>query len=139
MKEKLFLGFDIGSVSVKTILLSPEKEILYHSYTRSEGEPLKVVKNQLETLLKSIHSDQKISLATTGSGGKLIAEILGGSFVNEVIAQIKATFFLCPDVRTIIEMGGEDSKLILLQYDDSAKMGENNSNRFHSSYLYSKT
>ncbi|MGB2697015.1 MAG: acyl-CoA dehydratase activase [Candidatus Zixiibacteriota bacterium] len=121
MKEKLFLGIDVGSVSVKLVLLSEHKEILYHSYTRSEGQPLKVVKDELEKLLESYNLSQINALAATGSGGKLIAELLGGTPVNEVIAQIKATSFLCPEVRTIIEMGGEDSKLILLEYDDTTK------------------
>jgi predicted CoA-substrate-specific enzyme activase len=121
MKEKLLLGIDVGSVSVKLILLSPGKEILYHSYTRSEGQPLKVVKDELERVLTSADGKQIAALAATGSGGKLVAELLGGTFVNEVIAQIKATSFLCPEVRTIIEMGGEDSKLILLDYDESSK------------------
>jgi predicted CoA-substrate-specific enzyme activase len=121
MKEKFFLGIDVGSVSVKVVLLSQNKDILYHSYTRSEGQPLKVVKDELEKLLSSLNIEQIDALAATGSGGKLIAQLLGGTFVNEVIAQIKATEYLCPEVRTIIEMGGEDSKLILLEYDDFSK------------------
>ncbi len=120
MKDKLFLGIDVGSVSVKLVLVSEQKKILYHSYTRSEGQPLKVVKDELEKLLKSYNLSQINALAATGSGGKLIAGLLGGTFVNEVIAQIKATSFLCPEVRTIIEMGGEDSKLILLEYVNSS-------------------
>ena len=105
MKQKLFLGIDVGSVSVKVVLLSETKEILYHSYTRAEGEPLKVVRDELETLLSSSDYKRVDALATTGSGGKLIAQLLGGTFVNEVIAQIKATSLVCPESRTIIEMG----------------------------------
>jgi len=123
MKERLFLGIDVGSVSVKVVVASPRKEILYHSYTRSEGEPLKVVRQELEKVLERFDVSRIDGLAATGTGGKLVAELLGGTFVNEVIAQIKATSFLSPEVRTIIEMGGEDSKLILLDYDGSSKEG----------------
>ena len=51
----------------------------------------------------------------TGTAGKLIAELLNAEFVNEIIAQGKATTHFHPQVKTIIEMGGEDSKLILVE------------------------
>jgi predicted CoA-substrate-specific enzyme activase len=53
----------------------------------------------------------------TGSGGKLLSGLVGGYFVNEIISQAKAMENLHPDVRTVIEIGGEDSKMILLEYD----------------------
>ncbi len=61
------------------------------------------------------YAAEKISqVAITGSGGKLAAELIGGQFINEIIAQSKSVSKLYPDARTIIEMGGEDSKLILM-------------------------
>lgn len=121
MYEEYFLGIDIGSVSVKVVLLDKEEQIAYHSYKRSEGQPLLVLKQELEKLFQSI-SYQKIKhAAITGSGGKKAKELLGAFFVNEVIAQIKAAKILCPDAKTIIEMGGQDSKLILLEYDQKSK------------------
>ena len=117
MGKNLYLGIDIGSVSVKVILLDEDDQIIYHSYTRSEGQPLLVLKNELESLFKEIDTSPIKSVATTGTGGKLAAQLLDGIFVNEVIAQVKATALLCPETRTIIEMGGEDSKLILLEFD----------------------
>ena len=122
MKRNLFLGIDIGSVSVKVVLLSPEGEILRSYYKRSNGQPLPTLKGLLENLFEQFDPDDIKSLGTTGTGGKLINSILGGSFVNEVIAQAKATGFLCPEVRTVIEMGGEDSKLILLRWDENSKV-----------------
>jgi len=53
----------------------------------------------------------------TGTAGKLIADLLGAEFINEIIAQSKSTMYFHPEVKTIIEMGGEDSKLILVQSD----------------------
>jgi predicted CoA-substrate-specific enzyme activase len=121
MNRNLFLGVDIGSISVKVVLLSSEGEILQTHYRRSKGQPLPTLKGILEDLFQQFTLSDIKSLATTGTGGKLINSILGGSFVNEVIAQVKATGILCPDVRTIIEMGGEDSKLILLRWDENSK------------------
>jgi predicted CoA-substrate-specific enzyme activase len=121
MNRNLYIGVDIGSVSVKVVLLSSERKILQTYYRRSRGQPLSTLKGILEDLFQRFNPGDIKSLATTGTGGKLINSILGGSFVNEVIAQVKATGFLCLDVRTIIEMGGEDSKLILLRWDENSK------------------
>jgi len=121
MSENLYLGVDIGSVSVKATLLSRSGQILKSFYRRSSGQPLLTLKTILEELFGQHNPDQVKTLAATGTGGKLISSILGGSFVNEVIAQVKATGSLCPEVRTVIEMGGEDSKLILLRWDEAAE------------------
>jgi predicted CoA-substrate-specific enzyme activase len=118
MNKNLYLGIDVGSVSVKVVLLSKEGQILKSNYRRSKGQPLLTVKSIFEELFCEFDPGVVKSLATTGSGGKLLASILGGSFINEVIACVKATGFLCPEVKTVIEMGGEDSKLILLRYDE---------------------
>ena len=114
------MGIDVGSVSVKVVLLSAEREILQSYYRRSNGQPLSTLKGILEHLFEQFDPHEIRSLALTGTGGKLINSILGGSFVNEVITQVKATGFLCPDIRTVIEMGGEDSKLILLRWDEAS-------------------
>ncbi len=121
MNKNLCLGIDVGSVSVKVVLVSPEREVLRTFYRRSRGQPLVTLKAILEDLFRDFHPEEIGSLAATGTGGKLVNSILGGSFVNEVIAQVEATGFLCPEVRTVIEMGGEDSKLILLRRDESTQ------------------
>ena len=118
MSRNLYLGIDVGSVSVKVVLLSKEGEILKTYYRRSKGQPLPTVKNILEELFCKFDPEEVKSVATTGTGGKLLGSILAGSFINEVIACVRATGFLCPEARTVIEMGGEDSKLILLRYDE---------------------
>jgi activator of 2-hydroxyglutaryl-CoA dehydratase len=121
MKKKLYLGVDIGSVSVKVALLSGDREILRTYYRRSKGQPLPTLKGILEDMFREVSPDDIQILAATGTGGKLVNSILGGIFVNEVIAQVNAAGLLCPQVRTVIEMGGEDSKLILLRWDEKAQ------------------
>ncbi len=121
MNRNHYLGVDIGSVSVKVALLSPAGEIFQTYYRRSNGQPLPTLKGILKDLFEKINPASIKSIAVTGTGGKLVNSILGGSFVNEVIAQVKATGTLFPEVRTVIEMGGEDSKLILLRWDSGTK------------------
>ncbi|MFQ5561656.1 MAG: acyl-CoA dehydratase activase, partial [Nitrospinota bacterium] len=114
-KRKLDLGIDVGSVSVKIVLIERPHSVIDKSYTRHYGEPFLVLKKKLESLFR-IYPVQNIGLRSfTGTGGKLASELLGGFFVNEVIAQSEAVIALYPYVRTVIEMGGEDSKLLTFE------------------------
>jgi predicted CoA-substrate-specific enzyme activase len=110
-----FLGIDIGSVSVNLALVEESGKVIYHSYTRHKGQPLQTVYQALKEIDKTISIS---GVACTGSGGKFIAEILGSAFVNEIIAVTNSTALLYPQIRTIIELGGEDSKLIMLESQD---------------------
>ncbi|MEE9611376.1 MAG: acyl-CoA dehydratase activase, partial [Desulfatiglandales bacterium] len=112
--ERLYLGIDVGSISVNTVLLDGQMNVLEDHYDRTKGQPIQTVIRILKDLLDRVPADKMEYVAVTGSGGKLIADLLGGSFVNEVIAQSKAVERLHPHVRTVIEMGGEDSKLLFL-------------------------
>ncbi|MDI6784362.1 MAG: acyl-CoA dehydratase activase, partial [bacterium] len=107
-----FLGIDVGSVSVNLALLDESGKVIFHSYTRHKGQPIQTVFQALQQLENGTNL---AGVACTGSGGKLVAEILGCQFVNEIIAATKSTAALYPHLRTIIELGGEDSKLIILE------------------------
>ncbi len=112
--EKFVVGLDIGSVSVKLALLDYAGNMVKDYYVRHKGYPLPTVGNLLEKLVKEVPLKRIQAVAVTGSGGKLVCSVIGADFVNEIIAQTRATTRLYPDARTIIEMGGEDSKLILV-------------------------
>ncbi len=104
------LGLDAGSVSVKLVVLDEDGQSLHADYRVHKGHPL-------ETALRMLSEaplDAECSIAVTGSAGKLIASILGIEPVNEIVSQAYATQKLFPDINTVIEMGGEDSKLILM-------------------------
>jgi len=116
--EKLYLGIDVGSVSVNTIIMNDRQEVLEEHYTRLKGQPLQTVQRILEEILKRIPLEQFHSLSFTGIGGKLLSELLGANFVNEIIAQARAVQHFYPQVRTIIDIGGEDSKLILIEEEE---------------------
>jgi predicted CoA-substrate-specific enzyme activase len=116
--KQFYLGIDVGSVSANTIIMNDYREVLEEHYTRIKGQPLQTVQKILEEILQRIPAEQFYFLSLTGIGGKLLSELLGGQFVNEIIAQAKAIQFLYPQARTIIDMGGEDSKLILLENEN---------------------
>ncbi len=116
--KRLYLGIDVGSVSANTILMDEDREVLEEHYTRIKGQPLQTVNRILQDILQRFPSDQIDTLSFTGIGGKLLSELLGGNFINEIIAQAKAVQYLYPQARTIIDIGGEDSKLILVEEEN---------------------
>ncbi|MEW6600074.1 MAG: acyl-CoA dehydratase activase, partial [Nitrospirota bacterium] len=105
---KHHIGLDAGSISVKYAVLDGDGNIQETKYVRHKGNPLPVAYD----LLKQMPSG--LSLSVTGSAGKLIASAFGMKPVNEVVALSCSTKKLYPHVRTVIEMGGEDSKLIII-------------------------
>jgi predicted CoA-substrate-specific enzyme activase len=115
----LFLGLDIGSVSLNTVLMDESYNILEDYYDYVHGKPFNVLRERLDSILQRIPSESIKGVAITGTGGTLAAELIGGVFVNEIIAQATSTGRLFPDARTVIEIGGEDSKIILLEKDSS--------------------
>src|SRR4030043_1047634 len=121
-----FIGLDAGSVSVKLVVFDEKENKLYSHYERHKGHPVSVAIK----LLKAVTSKEsqvtnndsplvtyRCSFSIPGSAGRLIASILGIKPVNEIVAQAYSTHKLLPHIKTIIEMGGEDSKLILLGED----------------------
>jgi predicted CoA-substrate-specific enzyme activase len=115
--QKLYLGLDIGSVSLNTVLLDENYSVVEDYYDYVHGKPFNVLRERLTSLLKRHSSDSITGIAITGSGGKLAIDLIGGIFVNEIIAQATSSGKLFPDARTVIEIGGEDSKLIILEKD----------------------
>jgi len=124
MSQKKYIGLDIGSVSVKAVLINERKEILEHHYVRSHGQPVEIFLLVLKDIFNRTHIDDVDGIAITGSGGKFVSELMNIAFVNEVVAHSKATTTLYPEVRTIIEIGGEDSKLMLVEYDAATRQAK---------------
>ncbi|MFH0924645.1 MAG: acyl-CoA dehydratase activase [bacterium] len=117
MNKDYFLGLDIGSVSLKTAIIDKDKNIIDVSYTRINGQPVLTTYKILEDIFSRFSPTYINKIGITGSGGKFIGELLDACFINEIIVQARATGLLYPEVKTVIEIGGEDSKLILLAYD----------------------
>jgi len=117
--QRYYLGLDIGSVSLNTVVLDEHNNVLEDYYDYVHGKPFYVLKERLTSILNQHPSGTIEGIAITGTGGKLASELIGGVFVNEIIAQATSSGRLYPDAQTVIEIGGEDSKLILLEKDPS--------------------
>jgi len=118
MSKKLYLGLDIGSVSTKGVVIDEQNNILASEYIWTEGDPIGAVKKLLPIFKQQlIGRDYTITaVGVTGSARKLIGVITGAAIVkNEITAHAIGTMSLYPDVRTIFEIGGQDSKIILIE------------------------
>lgn len=124
MKNNYHLSFDIGSISINTIMMDDDRKIVENRYDYCHGKPFQVLKDLLVDIYQKYSEASIKTLSLTGTGGKLAEELIGGQFVNEIIAQSASVAKLYPEVKTVMEMGGEDSKLILMHSDE-----EDNSSR----------
>lgn len=117
MKNKAYLGIDIGSISTKGVIIDDLNNIIASDYIYTKGNPVGAVK-QLINNLKNQFDDNLykiVSIGTTGSARKLIGRMLGATIIkNEITAHAIGTITIHPDVRTILEIGGQDSKIILI-------------------------
>lgn len=113
-----FLGVDVGSISTNLALINEEGELLNEVYLRTQGQPIEAIKEGIEGMRQSIslNSINVRGVGTTGSGRVLAGTIVGADIVkNEITSQAVATLQINPQVRTIFEIGGQDSKIIILQ------------------------
>ena len=112
-----FLGVDIGSISTKAVVIDNDTNILAKKYIWTEGDPINAVKRLLAEIESQIkNKDIKIvGTGITGSARELIGCILNATVIkNEITANAIGTLTLHPDARTIFEIGGQDSKIIIL-------------------------
>ncbi len=118
-RHNLCLGVDIGSTSSDIVVLDDSNNIMFCDYQRTKGRPIETARSQLDKVFSQINPSDCVLAAATGSAGRFFAELLGIPFVNEVPAQAAAIWRLYPDLRgaTVIEMGGQDTKLLFLSSD----------------------
>lgn len=116
--KKGYLGIDIGSISTKGVIIDESYNILASDYLWTEGSPVDAVRSLLESLQAQLEEDVTIyGVGTTGSARKLIGLMLDANVVkNEITAHAVGTKTFYPEVRTILEIGGQDSKMILLDH-----------------------
>lgn len=119
-KKKGHLGVDIGSISTKFVLIDEKNDILFSSYFRTEGNPISAIQKGLRELKGAIKNlNPKIEIAgvgTTGSARYLAGVIIGADLIkNEITTHAKGASFFIPEVRTVIDIGGQDSKIIILE------------------------
>ncbi len=117
MTAPLRLGVDIGSLTVKVVLLDSEDQVVGGRYRPSQGMPMATALDIMDELLSEVPGPVG-GVAVSGSGGRMLGEALGAPYVNELVAQTAAVRRFYPHVRTVIEIGGQDSKLLLLEQHD---------------------
>ncbi|TDT51886.1 2-hydroxyacyl-CoA dehydratase [Fonticella tunisiensis] len=110
MNDVLFLGLDVGSTTVKLVILDSTKRLLYKKYRRHLSD----IKSTIVDVITEAYEgfkDRYISIVTTGSGGLGVSKWLNIPFIQEVIAGTKAIEELHPETNVAIELGGEDAKI----------------------------
>ncbi len=128
---RLMVGLDVGSTTVKAVVVNPQNDqILWRDYQRHDTkQPEKVLEflKRMEAEVGIVHGLTRIFV--TGSGGGGIAPLIGAKFVQEVNAVALAVEKLYPECGSVIELGGQDAKIIIFKEDPVSQPQEENS--FH--------
>ncbi len=110
MLDKIYLGLDVGSTTVKAVVVNKNKKIVYSTYERHFSD----IRSTVVNVMKKVHEsfgNREIHVAVTGSGGLSVASWLDIKFIQEVIASTKAVETFIPETEVAIELGGEDAKI----------------------------
>ncbi|MCQ2013059.1 acyl-CoA dehydratase activase-related protein [Clostridium butyricum] len=113
MGNILKIGVDIGSTTIKMVVIDQDEKILFKTYRRHLADIRNAFKSCLEDA-ESIIKDKKLTFSISGSGGMSLAEKLNVEFIQEVIASTKAIQINNPETDVVIELGGEDAKITYL-------------------------
>ena len=116
--KNLYWGIDIGSVTVKVVIVDHKRKLLAQRYLRSQGQPQKVLLGAIEELAPQFPLERIAGVGLSGSGGGAVAKLIGCPHVNELVAQTRAVGELYPQTRTVIEIGGQDSKFLSVEWDE---------------------
>jgi predicted CoA-substrate-specific enzyme activase len=122
-----YLGIDVGSVTTKFAVLNAADDLLADLYLPTEGRPLAAVQQGLRQIGGQLPAEAEIrGVAATGSARYLAGAIVGADLVkNEITCQAVAAVHYVPEVRTVIEIGGQDSKIIIIRDGMVADFGMN--------------
>jgi predicted CoA-substrate-specific enzyme activase len=112
-----YLGIDVGSVSTNLAALDEEGNVLCHWYLLTHGQPIRAVQEGLKEISTSLPKGMEIrGVGTTGSARQLAGVMVGADVVkNEITAHAVGATHFFPDARTILEIGGQDSKIIIIR------------------------
>ena len=124
---KTYLGIDVGSVTTKLALLDQNNNLVQAVYLRTQGKPVVMIQEGLEQIKSNMPQGVDIcGVATTGSARYLAGVVTGADLVkNEITSQAFGAMHYVPDVQTIIEIGGQDSKIIIIRDGVAIDFGMN--------------
>jgi len=117
MALTVYLGIDVGSVTTKVALVDEKGKFVDSYMLRTSGKPVIAVQSGLRELFKKALCEYEVKgVGTTGSGRNLAGALVGADVIkNEITAHAVAASVNIPGVQTILEIGGQDSKIILLR------------------------
>ncbi len=115
MENTYLAGVDIGSTTAKVVICDADGEMLFSRYRRHQAKTVETVQEILQEALDEL-GNIPVELTVTGSAGMGLAETYNLPFIQEVVASARFIKDVYPEVRTFIEIGGEDSKIIF--FDD---------------------
>jgi predicted CoA-substrate-specific enzyme activase len=113
----VFLGIDAGSVATKFALVSESGQFVHSIYLRVQGRPIATVQKGLREMATELPEGAVVrGVGTTGSARHLAAAVVGADVVkNEITSQVVAALQCVPEVQSIVEIGGQDSKIIIVR------------------------
>ncbi|MDA3808969.1 MAG: acyl-CoA dehydratase activase-related protein [Spirochaetaceae bacterium] len=114
--EILNCGLDVGSTTVKAVVMDENNNIIWKRYERHNTRQSELVRDFLIEIIET-YSFYKLSLYITGSGGRALASVLNAVYVQEVNALSFAVETRHPDAGSVIELGGQDAKVIIWKED----------------------
>ena len=117
----LKVGIDVGSTTMKTVALREDNTLIYSDYQRHRSQIIEKGREMLSALMENI-GDQEVTISLSGSAGMGLAEAASIPFVQEVYATRTAAKTFIPDTDTIIELGGEDAKILFLRHGLEVRM-----------------
>ncbi len=124
---KAYLGIDVGAVSTNFALLDEDLQVIFVSYLRTAGDPISSVARIMDGAHDRIARYEVGGAAATGSGRHLAAALVGADMVkNEITAHAAGALHFCPGTRTVIEVGGQDSKIIIIDHRTVVDFAMNN-------------
>jgi predicted CoA-substrate-specific enzyme activase len=119
MKNLFYIGLDVGSTSIKSVVMDDSFNIIWKKYERHETKQAEKILSFLEYIEDEFQKDEnELKFYVTGSGASHLAQIIGAKYVQEVNAISFAVEKLLPDTGSVIELGGQDAKIILFLKDE---------------------
>ena len=111
MNNLLHVGLDVGSTTVKIVVMNEDLDVIYRNYERHFSDTKNTICKVLEELIEK-YKTFEFTIALTGSGAMSAANFLNLSFIQEVVSCKRAVEKYIPETDVVIELGGEDAKII---------------------------
>ncbi|MCR5247294.1 MAG: acyl-CoA dehydratase activase-related protein [Paludibacteraceae bacterium] len=123
--KKINVGLDAGSTTLKIVATNEENEVLFTDYNRHNADIPKALADSLERLKAKIGADATVRFQATGSAGMGLCERLGLPFIQEVVAATEVVLKKYPETKTLVDIGGEDTKMIFFNHNMQADIRMN--------------